>query len=61
MRSHNNSRLKLVVPVRALASFHSYLVHGMDVREDDVLWNMADPGWAYGLYCGVLGPLAATQ
>jgi acetyl-CoA synthetase len=49
----------VVVPVRALASFHSYLIHGMDVREDDVLWNMADPGWAYGLYCGVLGPLAA--
>ncbi|WP_456696665.1 AMP-binding protein [Aeromicrobium sp. P5_D10] len=49
----------VVVPVRALASFHSYLIHGMDVREDDLLWNMADPGWAYGLYCGVLGPLAA--
>lgn len=49
----------VVVPLRALASFHSYLLHGMDLREDDVLWNMADPGWAYGLYCGVLGPLAA--
>lgn len=49
----------VVVPVRALASFHSYLIYGMDVRTEDVLWNMADPGWAYGLYCGILGPLAA--
>jgi acetyl-CoA synthetase len=49
----------VVVPLRALASFHAYLEYGLDVREDDVFWNAADPGWAYGLYFGVLAPLAA--
>jgi acyl-coenzyme A synthetase/AMP-(fatty) acid ligase len=24
----------------------------------DRFWNMADPGWAYGLYYAVTGPLA---
>ncbi|KUO05682.1 AMP-dependent synthetase [Streptomyces caeruleatus] len=47
------------VPVRALASFQAYLEYGLDVRRDDVFWNAADPGWAYGLYYAVLGPLAA--
>ncbi|WP_312866247.1 AMP-binding protein [Streptomyces boluensis] len=47
------------VPVRALASFQAYLEYGLDVRPDDVFWNAADPGWAYGLYYAVLGPLAA--
>ncbi|MDT9591921.1 AMP-binding protein [Nocardioides zeae] len=46
------------VPVRALAAFSSYLHYGLDVRAEDVFWNAADPGWAYGLYYGVLGPLA---
>jgi acetyl-CoA synthetase len=45
------------VPVRALASMRSYLRHGLDVRAEDVYWNLADPGWAYGLYYGVVGPL----
>ncbi|MFD4180821.1 AMP-binding protein [Rhodococcus sp. NPDC058514] len=47
------------VPVRALASFHAYQEFGLDVRRDDVFWNAADPGWAYGLYYALLGPLAA--
>lgn len=46
------------IPVRALAAFCSYVHYGLDVREDDVFWNAADPGWAYGLYYAVLGPLA---
>ncbi|MBS1844538.1 MAG: AMP-binding protein [Actinobacteria bacterium] len=45
------------VPIVALASFLSYMRHGLDLRADDVYWNMADPGWAYGLYFGVLGPM----
>ncbi|SFW86187.1 AMP-binding protein [Amycolatopsis australiensis] len=49
------------VPVRALASFHCYLHYGLDVGEDDVFWNAADPGWAYGLYYGILAPLAAGR
>jgi acetyl-CoA synthetase len=49
------------VPVRALGAFESYLRHGLDVRDDDVYWNFADPGWAYGLYYGVIGPLLMGQ
>lgn len=46
------------VPARALASFVAYMTYGLDVREDDVFWNAADPGWAYGLYYAILGPMA---
>ena len=47
------------VPVKALASFVAYLEFGLDVTPEDVFWNAADPGWAYGLYYAILGPLAA--
>lgn len=46
------------VPVKALASFVAYMRFGLDVAADDVFWNAADPGWAYGLYYGIVGPLA---
>jgi acetyl-CoA synthetase len=46
------------VPARAIASFISYMRYGLDVNENDVFWNAADPGWAYGLYYGIIGPLA---
>ncbi|WP_454196093.1 AMP-binding protein [Nocardia sp. Marseille-Q1738] len=46
------------IPLRALASFHAYQEFALDVRPDDVFWNAADPGWAYGLYYAILGPLA---
>ncbi|MDG3015727.1 AMP-binding protein [Speluncibacter jeojiensis] len=49
------------VPVRALASFRAYVELGLDVTADDVFWNAADPGWAYGLYYAILGPLAAGR
>lgn len=45
------------VPLKALASFQAYMEFGLDIREDDIYWNMADPGWAYGLYYNVVGPL----
>jgi acetyl-CoA synthetase len=35
----------------------SYMEYGYDLRED-VYWNIADPGWAYGLYYAIVGPLA---
>jgi len=34
-----------------------YMLDGIDLREDDIYWNVADPGWAYGLYYAILGPL----
>ncbi|MER7609823.1 AMP-binding protein [Nocardioides sp. NPDC127503] len=49
------------VPLRALAAFSSYMRYGLDVTPEDVFWNAADPGWAYGLYYGIVGPLAAGR
>lgn len=46
------------IPLRAVASFVGYQEFGLDVRDEDVFWNMADPGWAYGLYFALLAPLA---
>lgn len=45
------------VDLSALLSFGVYMRDGIDLREDDVFWNIADPGWAYGLYYAVIGPL----
>ena len=45
------------VPLRALLSFGAYMRDAVDLRDDDVFWNIADPGWAYGLYYAVAGPL----
>lgn len=49
------------VPVRALAHMVMYLEYGYDLREEDVYWNAADPGWAYGLYYAIAAPLAAGR
>ena len=49
----------VVVPVSAIASFQIYLEYGLNVTPDEVYWNAADPGWAYGLYYGIIAPLAA--
>jgi len=45
------------VPIKALVSFRTYMTDAVDLRPDDVFWNIADPGWAYGLYYAVIGPL----
>ena len=49
------------VPIRALLSFAAYMIDAVDLREADVFWNIADPGWAYGLYYAVTGPLLLGQ
>ncbi|WP_208292717.1 AMP-binding protein [Naumannella halotolerans] len=49
------------VPVRALGGFHSYLHFGLDVTAEDVFWNAADPGWAYGLYYAIVAPMVAGR
>lgn len=48
----------VVVPLRALAAFWAYAEFGLNLRPDDLYWCAADPGWAYGLYFGVLGSLS---
>lgn len=45
------------VPLFALLSFGLYMRQAVGLRRDDVFWNIADPGWAYGLYYAVCGPL----
>lgn len=44
----------VVVPMKALAGFQAYAEFGLGLRSDDSFWCAADPGWAYGLYFGVL-------
>lgn len=48
----------LEVPLRAIVAFQGYMRDAIDLRPDDRFWNLADPGWAYGLYYAVTGPLA---
>ena len=45
------------VPLKAILAFKEYMRHAVDLREEDSFWNLADPGWAYGLYYGIAGPL----
>ncbi|WP_201547757.1 AMP-binding protein [Psychrobacter sp. Pi2-1] len=45
------------VPLTALPAFYLYMRYAIDLRKDDQYWNMADPGWAYGLYYAITGPL----
>lgn len=45
------------VPLSALSAFYLYMRYAIDLRTDDNYWNMADPGWAYGLYYAITGPL----
>ncbi len=48
----------LPVPLKALIAFVGYMRDAVDLRPEDSFWNLADPGWAYGLYYAVTGPLA---
>ena len=43
--------LSLLVPVA------SYMLDAVDLQPQDAYWNVADPGWAYGMLYAVLGPL----
>jgi len=48
----------LSVPLKAIVAFKSYTRDAVDLRPEDAFWNVADPGWAYGIYFGVTGPMA---
>ena len=45
------------VPLCALNAISAYMRYAIDLRADDTFWNIADPGWAYGLYYAITGPL----
>lgn len=47
----------VAVPLSGLVAFRLYMELAIELREDDRFWNMADPGWAYGLYYAITGPL----
>lgn len=49
------------VQVRGLAHMVTYIEYGYDLRDEDVYWNAADPGWAYGLFYAIVAPLAMGQ
>ncbi|PIB42163.1 AMP-binding protein [Pseudomonas sp. 2822-15] len=51
----------LEVPLSSIRAFKGYMRDAIDLREDDHFWNLADPGWAYGLYYAVTGPLACGR
>lgn len=47
----------LKVPLKALIAFGDYMKNAIGLSQDDIFWNIADPGWAYGLYYAITGPL----
>lgn len=47
----------VAVPTRAILSFYVYMRFAVGLRPEDTYWNVADPGWAYGLYYAVVGPM----
>ena len=51
----------LLVPLKAIAAFVGYMRDAVGLEPEDRFWNVADPGWAYGLYYAVTGPLAMGQ
>jgi acetyl-CoA synthetase len=46
-----------MVPHKVGVSLYTYINLAVDIREDDVFWGAADPGWAYGLVVCLIGPL----
>ena len=47
----------VIMPIKSLASFQAYMEFGLDIREDDIFWSAADPGWAYGMFTAIFGTL----
>lgn len=48
----------VIHPLSYAAGWDSYLEFGLGVGSDDHFWCAADPGWAYGLYAGIISPLS---
>src|SRR5262249_32321730 len=44
-------------PLRALLNIAIYMRDAIGIRAEDHYWNVADPGWAYGMAFAVVGPL----
>ncbi len=44
-------------PLSLLLPVASYMRDAVDLQPQDAYWNVADPGWAYGMLYAVIGPL----
>src|SRR3546814_9856719 len=51
----------LHVPIHMLRAIWGYMRYGHDLCQGDRYWNLADPGLAYGLFYGIIGPLPLGQ
>lgn len=49
----------VIHPVSYIAGWQVYLEYALGVTRDSSYWCAADPGWAYGLYSGIIAPMAA--
>ena len=48
-------------PLSILVAVASYMRNAVDLQPQDSYWNIADPGWAYGILYAVVGPLLLGQ
>jgi len=50
-----------LISKRLLLHIYVYMKYGIGLRDKDVYWNGADPGWAYGLFFNIIGPLMFSK
>ena len=56
--SGTTGRPKAVLyPLAMLLPVGIYMRDAIDLRPTDRYWNIADPGWAYGMFYALIGPL----
>lgn len=47
----------VLYPLKMLLPVAVYMRDGLDLQSSDCFWNVADPGWAYGMLYTGIGPL----
>jgi len=47
----------VLYPLNLLLPIAVYMRDGIDLQPTDNFWNIADPGWAYGMLYTIVGPL----
>lgn len=47
----------VLYPLKLLLAVAVYMRDALDLQPSDNYWNLADPGWAYGMLYTVVGPL----
>ncbi len=47
----------VLYPLAMLLPVGIYMRDAIDLRPEDSYWNIADPGWAYGMLYALIGPL----